>query len=127
MSEIFTQLPALAEFAKIYSVSNLPQEIINNILSYSYEIHPLAKLMKNELKYYENDHNYDLTRHFKLFYCKSYYSFYEYYFIRMENPYDYDSYYERKMDLKMDKDPEYAAYVKRGFCDSDEEDDNDDF
>lgn len=123
MTEIFVLCPAFSEFAK---ASVFPPEILKKIHSYSFEIHPLAKLMKKEYKYYENDHNYDLTRYFNRYYVKSYYSFFEYFFIRMENPYDYDSYYEREMDMKTDKDPKYAAYVRRGFCDSDQEDDNDD-
>lgn len=97
MSELFIQSPNLAEFIKLFIVSRLPEAIINNILSYSYEMHPIAKLIQKEVEYYKKDHNYSLTRYFKAYFVSSFYSFFEYNSIRKDDPENFNCYRTRSL------------------------------
>jgi len=74
----------------------LPKEIMSKILLYL-EC-PIAKLIKNEIKYYEEDHNWGLTKTYRMYYVKNIFDFSNYYFDRLYEPYEYSSYFERKND-----------------------------
>ena len=71
------------------SMKFLPKELVSYILLYLQC--PLAKMIKNEIKIYENDHNYDITRIYGVWYVQSVMSFSYYYFDKLESPDDYDS------------------------------------
>ena len=74
-------------------INRLPTEIMNMI--FLYLENPEAKLIKNEIKYYEKDHNWLGTKQTGFYLVKSFMSFSEYYFDVKNYPYDYDSYYEK--------------------------------
>ena len=68
----------------------LPIELLNKILLYLQC--PIAKLIKNEIETYEIDHNWGYTKMYKYYYIKNIMTFYEYYFDKIFEPYDYESY-----------------------------------
>ena len=76
-------------------VNKLPIEIINMI--FLYLENPEARVIKNEIKYYEKHHNWLGTKQTGLYLVKSFMSFSEYYFDVRNNPYEYDSHYEREI------------------------------
>jgi hypothetical protein len=71
----------------------LPKDVISKILLYL-EC-PNSKLIKDEIYYYENDHNWDYTKMYKRYFIKNIMSFSNYYFDRRNNPEDYLSYEDR--------------------------------
>ena len=73
--------------------NRLPTKIINTI--FLYLENPVAKLIKNEIKYYENDHNSLGTKQTGFYLVKSYMTFSEYYFDVKHDVYTYDSHYKR--------------------------------
>jgi hypothetical protein len=75
-------------------INRLPTEIMNMI--FLYLENPEAKLIKNEMKYYEKDHNWLGTKQTGFYLVKSYMTFSEYYFDVKNDLYAYDSYYSRK-------------------------------
>jgi len=70
--------------------SKLPNEIICKILLYLQC--PIAKLIKDEIEIYEEDHNIDYTKMYKKYYIKNILPFYWYYFDKRDNPTEYESY-----------------------------------
>ena len=75
-------------------VLNLPIEIVSKIFLYLQC--PVAKLVKNEIEMYEEDHNYDYTRIYKKYYIKNIMPFYDYYFDRISDPRNYTSFFMRR-------------------------------
>jgi hypothetical protein len=71
----------------------LPKEVISKI--FLYLECPVAKLVKNEIKIYETDHNWDLTKIYRLYYVKNFMDFSVYYFDKYNEPFDYMSYHNR--------------------------------
>ena len=76
-------------------LSNLPMEIVGKIFLYLQC--PLAKLIKNEIETYENDHNWEYTQIYKKYYIKNILPFYCYYFDKKSDPYYYESYIHEDM------------------------------
>jgi len=74
-------------------INRLPTEIMNMIFLYLQNQE--AKLIKNEINYYIRDHNSNYTRQTRFYLVKSFMSFSEYYFDQRNEPYDYESHYER--------------------------------
>jgi hypothetical protein len=77
------------------SFSKLPIEIVSKILLYLQS--PVAKLIKDEIEIYEEDHHWEYTKMYKMYYIKNIMPFYCYYFDKRDDPYDYDSYHREKM------------------------------
>lgn len=75
-------------------IYRLPIEIMNMIFLYLQN--PEAKLIKNEIKFYEKDHCQFYTKQTGLYLVKSFMTFSDYYFDVKINSYEYDSYYSRK-------------------------------
>lgn len=73
------------------NVQRLPDVIINMIFLYLES--PEARMIKDELKIYETDHNYFYTKRSGYYYIKSIFSFSVYYFDKFREPFDYDSYH----------------------------------
>ena len=73
----------------------LPVEIVSKILLYLQC--PVAKLIKDEIDIYEEDHNMYYTKIYRLYYIKNIMPFNCYYFDKMCDPYDYASYMREKM------------------------------
>ena len=71
-------------------LSKLPDVIIRNIFLYLQN--PEAKLIKDKINIYEIDHNSILVSQYNQYYIKHIYSFSEYYFHYLHEPYEYDSY-----------------------------------
>jgi hypothetical protein len=71
------------------NVQRLPDVIINMIFLYLQS--PEAKLIKNELKIYETDHNYYHTKSAGLYYIRNILSFSCYYFDKFQDPFEYES------------------------------------
>jgi hypothetical protein len=78
------------------SLNDLPKEILSKILLYL-EC-PVAKLIKNEINYYNEDHNWEYTKMFKRYYVKNFMDFSVYYFDRLNEPESFKSYYDRMND-----------------------------
>ena len=76
-------------------LSSLPIEIVGKI--FLYLRCPIAKIIKDEIEIYEEDHNMYYTKIYRLYYIKNIMPFNCYYFDKRFDPYEYDSYYERKM------------------------------
>lgn len=72
--------------------NKLPDEIVRMIFLYLQS--PEAKMISDEVKIYEQDHNYYITKDTGYYLVKSVMSFSEYYFDRFNKPFDYDSYYD---------------------------------
>lgn len=68
----------------------LPNEIISKIFLYLQC--PTAKMIRNEINIYEKDHNWDLTKMYRLYYVKNILDFSVYYFDKLYDPFDYASY-----------------------------------
>jgi hypothetical protein len=73
------------------NVQHLPDEIIRMIFLYLQS--PEAKMIKNEVKIYETDHSDRITRRAKFYFIKNIYSFSDYYFDKIRDPFDYESCY----------------------------------
>lgn len=71
-------------------LSNLPIEIVGKI--FLYMRCPVAQLIKNEIEIYEEDHNWQYTKIYKMFYIKNILPFDSYYFDKIIDPYYYDSF-----------------------------------
>lgn len=78
-------------------INRLPTEIMNMIFLYLQS--PEAKLIANEINYYETDHSYIGLRTTGYYLVKSYMSFSQYYFDVKYDPYEYDSHYERNLKV----------------------------
>ena len=76
--------------------TQLPSELWMKI--FLFLENPTAKMIKNEISYYETDHNMDLTKIYRMFYVKSFMDFDVYYFDRLSDPISYNSYYTRKYE-----------------------------
>lgn len=76
-------------------INRLPTDILNMI--FLYLENPEAKLIKNEIRYYMSDHNSCYTKQTGFYLVKSYMTFSEYYFDVKNDPYEYDSHYEREI------------------------------
>lgn len=77
------------------SFSRLPIEIVSKVLLYLQT--PVAKLIKDEIEIYEEDHNMDYTRIYKKYYIKNIMPFYCYYFDKRFDPSEYNSYMREQM------------------------------
>ena len=77
------------------SFSKLPIELVSKILLYLQT--PVAKLIKDEIEIYEEDHNMYYTKIYRLFYIKNIMPFNCYYFDKKFDPSEYDSYHREKM------------------------------
>jgi hypothetical protein len=75
------------------NVNKLPSEIMNMI--FLYLENPESRIIKNEINIYLHDHNPYYTKKKGLYLVKSFMSFSEYYFDVRNNPYGYDSYFEK--------------------------------
>lgn len=73
------------------NVYQLPDEIMNMIFLYLQS--PEARMIKDELKIYETDHNDHYTKIAGYYLVKSIISFSDYYFDKIREPFDYDSYH----------------------------------
>lgn len=73
---------------------------------------PTAKMIKTEIKYYQTDHNWDLTKIYKMYYVSSFMDFDVYYFDRLSDPISYKSYHIRQ----------YEEYVDEYETDEDDDD-----
>ena len=73
------------------NLSSLPDIIINKIFLYLQN--PEAKLIKDRVEVYEKDHNWGLTKYYRMYYIKNILSFSEYYFDYKNEPHEYDSYH----------------------------------
>jgi len=71
-------------------MKSLPKEIVSKILLYL-EC-PIANLIKNEIKVYELDHNYYFTKVYKMYYISNILSFNDYYFDKLTDPQEYESF-----------------------------------
>ena len=71
-------------------LSNLPIEIVRKI--FLYMRCPVAEVIKNEIEIYEDDHNWEYTKIYKMYYIKNILPFYCYYFDKKVDPYYYESY-----------------------------------
>lgn len=69
---------------------NLPIDILRKILLYLQC--PVSKLIKDEINIYEEDHNWVYTKMYRMYYIKNIMPFYDYYFDKKLDPYDYKSY-----------------------------------
>jgi hypothetical protein len=76
------------------NVYKLPDEIIRMIFLYLQS--PEAKMIKDQIKNYETDHNDHYTKITGYYLVKSIISFSDYYFDRIREPFDYDSYHTIK-------------------------------
>jgi hypothetical protein len=76
-------------------LSVLPKEIIHKIVLYLQC--PIARLIKDEIKIYETDHNYCYTKMYNLYYIKNILSFSSYCFDKYMDPFDYDSFQYESM------------------------------
>jgi hypothetical protein len=74
------------------NVQYLPDEIINKIFLYLET--PEAKMIKDELKIYETDHNDHYTKIAGYYYVKNIISFSDYYFDKAREPFEYESWNE---------------------------------
>lgn len=71
------------------NVQRLPDEIIKMIFLYLQSQE--AKMIKNEVKIYETDHNDHYTKITGYYLVKSIISFSDYYFDKLREPFEYDS------------------------------------
>lgn len=74
------------------NIASLPDELISKIFLYLKS--PEAELITNELEIYRTDHSDFHTYYTRFYLVSSFMSFSEYYFNRLQNPYDFDSVYE---------------------------------
>lgn len=72
------------------NVQHLPDEIIKMIFLYLQS--PEAKMIKDEIKIYETDHNDYYTKIAGYYLVKNIISFSDYYFDKVREPFDYYSY-----------------------------------
>ena len=77
------------------SFSKLPIDIVSKILLYLQT--PVAKLIKDEIEIYEEDHNMYYTKIYRLYYIKNIMPFNCYYFDKRFDPCEYNSYMNEKM------------------------------
>ncbi len=96
---------------KMLSFTNLPDEIVRMIFLYLQN--PEAKLISNEYKIYEKDHNYYYTKQSGYYLIKSIMPFSEYYFDRLKEPYEYNSFYEYPEHIHRRK--YHIAYINSYF------------
>lgn len=73
------------------NVSQLPDELIRMIFLYLQA--PEAKMIRDEIKIYNVDHNYWITQRSGYYLVRSILSFSQYYFNKLADPYEYDSTY----------------------------------
>jgi hypothetical protein len=73
---------------------NLPIDILRKILLFLQC--PISKLIKDEIDIYEKDHNWVYTKMYKKYYIKNIMSFNCYYFDKMIDPFDYESFQNQK-------------------------------
>lgn len=71
------------------NVQHLPDVIINKIFLYLET--PEARIIKNELKNYETDHNEHYTKITGYYYIKNIISFSDYYFDKVREPFEYET------------------------------------
>ena len=76
-------------------LSKLPAEIVSQI--FLYLRCPIAKLIKDEIDIYEEDHNMYYTKIYRLYYIKNIMPFNCYYFDKRFDPSEYNSYMNEKM------------------------------
>ena len=75
-------------------INQLPKELQRLIVSFlTYPQIHTAKLIKNEINYYNKDHNWPLTKMYGKYYVCNILSFSVYYFDFMYDPFDYQRYY----------------------------------
>jgi len=72
----------------------LPKDIIMGILLYLQC--PVGKLIKDEMEIYNEDHNWVYTKMKRMFYVKNIMPFSYYYFDKLQDPFDYDSYHKKQ-------------------------------
>ena len=72
------------------SLSILPIEILGKIFLYLQC--PVAKLIKDEIQVYQEDYYWDITLADRRLYVKGEMPFYNYYFDKIRNPCDYNSF-----------------------------------
>ena len=72
----------------------LPIEIVNKILLYLQS--PIAKIIKDEIEIYEEDHNWEYTKIYRYYLIKNIMSFDNYYFDKRLDPDLYKSYDDKK-------------------------------
>lgn len=77
------------------NLNKLPVELENKIIMYLQN--PVSILIKNIIECYETDYNWSYTKHVRLYYVKNFMSFAEYYFDIIDDPFNYKSYYENRI------------------------------
>ena len=73
-------------------IRNLPDELIRMI--FLYLENPEARLIKDEFAVYQTDHNYYYTVTTGYYLIKNIFSFSDYYFDKIREPYEYKSFQE---------------------------------
>ena len=73
------------------NIQYLPDVLINMIFLYLQS--PEAKLIKDEIQIYENDHNPYYSKRARYYYVKNFMSFSNYYFDKLYEPFDYESWH----------------------------------
>ena len=92
--------------------TQLPSELWMKI--FLFLENPTAKMIKNEISYYLTDHNWDLTKMYKMYYVHSFMDFDVYYFDRLSDPIPYNSYRIRQ----------YEEYDNNDDYETDDDDDD---
>ncbi len=80
------------------NVYQLPDEIMNMIFLYLQS--PEAKMIKDELKIYYIDHNDHYTKITGYYYIKNIISFSDYYFDKVREPFEYESYQTKYIEYE---------------------------
>lgn len=81
-----------------FNLKRLPLVISSKILLYLQC--PISKIIKEEIEYYETDHNWDYTKMYKRYYIKNIFDFSTYYFDQFADPTAYNNYLLRQVVLK---------------------------
>jgi hypothetical protein len=79
-------------------VYQLPDVIMNMIFLYLQS--PEAKMIKDELRIYATDHNDHYTKISGYYYVKNIISFSDYYFDKVREPFEYESYQTKYIEYE---------------------------
>ncbi len=93
------------------NINQLPDELCNMI--FLYLENPEARLIKNEFAIYQTDHNYYYTKRSGHYYVKNIMSFSDYYFDKIQDPFEYISFQECPENIYRHK--QHIAYINSYF------------
>ena len=74
---------------KIVFMPNLPMDLVNYILKFAPIVNPSSKCIKRLIDVYNEDHNWSLTKQYRLYYIKNIMSFECYYWDTRCDPEEY--------------------------------------